>query len=143
MRLTRLFTPGSLAPNQSVTLTQAAANHVARVLRAKVGDAIAVFDGEGTGLLATISSIKGKSVVVTLGEQCSPILESALRITLVQGVSRGERMDWVVQKATELGVQAVVPALTARSVVKLDRKQAAAKCEHWRTIAINACEQCG
>ena len=78
-----------------------------------------------------------------LGEQTPGTGESPLRITLVQGVSRSERMDWTLQKATELGVAAIAPVLTARSVVRLDEKQAEKKQAHWRGIVIGACEQCG
>jgi 16S rRNA (uracil1498-N3)-methyltransferase len=143
MRLTRVFTPGPLANNQTVELTPVAANHVAKVLRARVGEIINVFDGAGHEFRASIQTIKGKSVVVVLGTAVTGTSESPLNIVLTQGISRGERMDWVVQKATELGVAAIVPVITARSVVKLDKQQAAKKYEHWRNIVIGACEQCG
>ena len=90
-------------------------------------DRLAVFDGTGTEFSAIIATIAGKTVTVTLEEQIATGTESPLRITLIQGISRGERMDWVMQKATELGVANIAPVVTARSVVKLDSDQAAKK----------------
>jgi 16S rRNA (uracil1498-N3)-methyltransferase len=81
--------------------------------------------------------------MVRLGEPTQATAESPLKITLVQGVSRSERMDWTLQKATELGVAAIAPVLTARSVVRLDEQQALKKQVHWRGIVVGACEQCG
>jgi 16S rRNA (uracil1498-N3)-methyltransferase len=143
MRTPRIFTPGPLAADRDFQLTRSAANHVARVLRARPGDVVDLFDGEGNEFRGRIVDIKGTAVVVRLDTAVANASEPALRITLVQGISRGERMDWVVQKATELGVASIVPVITARSVVKLDRDQAEKKHEHWRSIAIGACEQCG
>lgn len=143
MRTIRLYTPGPLVEGTEIALTPEGANHIARVLRGKIGDPLHVFDGSGGEFSATISAIASKSVKVGVDRRVASVPESALRITLVQGISRGEKMDWVVQKATELGVAAIVPVITSRSVVKLDRNQAAKKQDHWQTIAINACEQCG
>ncbi len=143
MRITRIYTPTELAKDKKVALTPAGVSHVAKVLRARIGDTVAVFDGAGNEYRATIDAITAKNVVVTLTEAVATASESPLKITLVQGISRGERMDWVVQKTTELGIAAIVPVITGRSVVKLDRDQAAKRHEHWRNIAIGACEQCG
>ncbi len=120
-----------------------AANHVARVLRLDVGDALTVFDGEGAEYIARIAAISRGEVRIVPGERRANECESRLRLTLVQGVSRGERMDWVVQKAVELGVTRIVPVLTERSVVRLDAAQAHGKQRHWRGIAVSACEQSG
>jgi 16S rRNA (uracil1498-N3)-methyltransferase len=143
MRVNRIYTPGQLAAGKDVELTPTGANHIVRVLRARVGDVIGVFDGEGNEFRAAIASVKGSKVIVRVDAAAISATEAPLRITLTQGISRGERMDWVVQKATELGVASIVPVITARSVVKLDRDQAEKKHEHWRSIAIGACEQCG
>jgi 16S rRNA (uracil1498-N3)-methyltransferase len=143
MRLTRIYTPGPLVSGKEIALAPSAANHVARVLRLKADDSIAVFDGNGREFRATIANIKSSRVVVRVTDSISTAIESPLSITLVQGISRGERMDWVVQKAVELGVHTIVPVITTRSVVKLDRGQAAKKREHWHNIAVSACEQCG
>lgn len=143
MRLTRIYTPGLLAPGTEVLLPHGAANHVARVLRLRPGAALAVFNGKGNEHHAEIESINGDRVAVTIGEPLDTTPESTLHITLVQGVSRGERMDWTLQKATELGVTAIVPVLTSRSVVRLDDRQAGKKLEHWQGVVVGACEQSG
>lgn len=143
MRLTRIFCPGPLIVNNEVPLPESGAHHVARVLRLRVGAALGVFDGMGGEFRAEIVSLEGNHAIVRINEQVTAISESPLKITLIQGVSRGERMDWALQKATELGVARIAPVLTARSVVRLDDKQSAKKHAHWRNIVIGACEQSG
>ena len=143
MRLNRIDGDGPLATGRDLTLPAAGAYHVARVLRLREGAPLSVFDGSGLEYRAEITRVDGDEVVVRLGEQAAGTAESPLRITLLQGVSRSERMDWTLQKATELGVAAIAPVLTARSVVRLDEKQAQKKQGHWRGIVIAACEQCG
>lgn len=143
MRVIRIFCEGPLDAGAQVILPAAGANHVARVLRMRPGAPLNVFDGAGHEFEAEIAGIAGDQVRVGLLHPVSGAPESPLRITLVQGISRGERMDWALQKATELGVAALVPVLTARSVVRLDDKQAHKKLAHWRGIVIGACEQCG
>ncbi len=143
MRLTRVHIDEPLAPASRVTLRGAAANHVRQVLRLGPGDEIIAFDGRGGEYEARIDGLGKDAVLVTIGEHRLIERESPLAVTLAQGVSRGERMDLVVQKATELGVRRIVPVLTERTVVRLDAKQAAAKRRHWHGVAIAACEQCG
>ncbi len=143
MRLNRIFCPGPLDEGLETALPAAGAYHIARVLRMREGAPLVVFDGAGGEYRAEIARVEGSAVTVRLGERTSGTAESPLKITLVQGISRGERMDWTLQKATELGVNAIAPVLTARSVVRLDEKQAAKKQDHWRGIVIGACEQCG
>lgn len=143
MRVTRVHVPGPLAVGLPCTLQGDAANHIARVLRLAVGDALTLFDGEGGEYAGRIQAIAKGTVLVEVGERCAVERESPLSLTLAQGVSRGERMDWVVQKAAELGVSRLVPVLTERSVVRLDARQALSKQRHWQGIAIAACEQCG
>jgi 16S rRNA (uracil1498-N3)-methyltransferase len=109
----------------------------------RAGAPIAVFDGRGNELRAEIVRVDGNSVAVRIGDQIVATAESPLTITLVQGISRSERMDWALQKATELGVNVIAPVITARSVVRLDDKQSAKKQEHWHNIVIGACEQSG
>lgn len=130
-------------PGEPCTLRGEAANHVARVLRLNVGDALTVFDGEGAEYSARIAAVSRDEVRIVPGERRANERESFLRLTLVQSISRGERMDWVVQKAVELGVTRIVPVLTERSVVRLDAAQAHSKQRHWRGIAVSACEQSG
>jgi 16S rRNA (uracil1498-N3)-methyltransferase len=143
VRLTRVHCAAPLAAGGELALPAAAAAHVVRVLRRSVGDALVVFDGCGTDFRAEIASIAGGTVRVRLLERLAGGADSPLAITLIQAVSRGERMDWTLQKATELGVKEIVPVLTARSVVRLDGRQAEAKLRHWQAVVIAACEQSG
>ena len=125
MRLTRVYVDAALEPGALLTLTGGAAGHLTRVLRLRPRAALTLFNGRGGEYAASIER------------------ESPFPLTLAQGVSRGERMDLVVQKATELGVVRLVPLLTERSIVRLDEEQSDRKSSHWRAIAIAACEQCG
>lgn len=143
MRVNRIFCEGPLKTGSQVALPSAGAYHVARVLRMREGAPLRVFDGTGSEFEAEITHVAGDAVTVHLGKQAQATTESPLRITLVQGISRSERMDWTLQKATELGVAAIAPVLTARSVVRLDSKQVEKKHAHWRGIVVGACEQCG
>jgi 16S rRNA (uracil1498-N3)-methyltransferase len=143
MRLTRVHVPGPLAAGRRHTIEGDAANHIARVLRLRPGDPLILFDGCGGEHAARIEEFRKGAVLVDVGDRSRAERESPLALTLAQGVSRGERMDWVVQKATELGVTRIVPMLTERSVVRLDAGQAQRKRLHWRAIAISACEQSG
>lgn len=143
MRLTRVHVPGPLAAGRRQTIEGDAANHIARVLRLERGDPLTLFDGRGGEHAARIEELRKGAVIVAVGEHSAADQESRLSLTLAQGVSRGERMDWVVQKATELGVTRIVPVLTERTVVKLDAKQAERKLQHWQGIVVAACEQSG
>jgi 16S rRNA (uracil1498-N3)-methyltransferase len=141
--VSRVFVAAPLESGARVRLAGAAAGHVIRVLRLRAGAPLTLFNGSGVEYSGTIVAIRTGTVTVAVGEAQRVERESPLRVTLAQGVSRGERMDLVVQKATELGVSRIVPVFTARSVVKLDGHKAARRLEHWRAIAIGACEQCG
>src|SRR3954452_7865961 len=143
MRLTRVFVDGDLATGQRLTIEGSAGNHIVRVLRSRVGDELTLFNGRGGEYGASIDEIRRDTVQVSVRVHRDQERESKFELTLAQGISRGERMDWVVQKATELGVTRIVPLFTERSVVHLDEKQAAKKVQHWRGIAVAACEQCG
>jgi 16S rRNA (uracil1498-N3)-methyltransferase len=143
VRLTRVHVPEPLTPGARHTIGGDAANHIARVLRLKPGDPLTLFDGRGGEHAARIEAVRRGIVLVAVGERSQTDRESPLALTLAQGVSRGERMDWVVQKATELGVSQIVPLLTERSVVRLDARQSARKRQHWQGIAVAACEQSG
>jgi 16S rRNA (uracil1498-N3)-methyltransferase len=143
MRLTRVFVDAPLSPGARVTLEGAAATHLRRVLRLVPGDPVTLFNGDGSDYPATIGGFGRGTVEAEVGSRASARAESPLAVTLVQGIARTERMDLVVQKATELGVAAILPVATARSVVKLDRDSKARKLEHWRGIVLAACEQCG
>ncbi len=143
MRLIRVYTDGTLAPGARVSIRGAAAEHVTRVLRLKTGDPVTLFNGDGMDYPSRISGLRWGSVEVDVAGTAAARAESPLALTLVQGIARSERMDLVVQKATELGVAAIQPVLMARSVVKLDAAARAKKLAHWRGIAIAACEQSG
>ena len=143
MRLTRVYVAESLASGRRVRLEGNAASHITRVLRLRVGAALTLFDGTGGEYEGSIDKAHGGEVIVAVGAQTPIERESPLELTLAQGVSRGERMDLVVQKATELGVSHLVPVLTERSVVRLSAQQSDRKVNHWRAITIAACEQCG
>src|SRR5882757_5509039 len=143
MRLTRVFVDGDLQAGQRLAVDGSAGNHIFRVLRSRVGDELTVFNGRGGEYSASIEEIRRDTVQVRVRAHRNDERESGFDLTLAQGISRGERMDWVVQKATELGVTRIVPVFTERSVVHLDEKQAQKKVQHWRGIAIAACEQCG
>jgi len=142
MRLTRIHVPGPLTAGGEVTLPVQAGEHLTRVLRLAAGAPFVMFDGSGGEYAAEIAST-GKQVRARVLRHDPVERESPLDITLLQGVARGERMDLIVQKATELGVARIVPVLTERSVVKVDAKQRERKRAHWQSIVVSACEQCG
>jgi 16S rRNA (uracil1498-N3)-methyltransferase len=143
VRLTRVHVAGALAPGARVRLGAEAAAHVTRVLRLGAGDAVTLFNGDGADYPARVAALgRGTGEVEVMGRTAARP-ESPLAVTLVQGIARAERMDLVLQKATELGVAAIVPVATARSVVRLDADSRRRKAAHWRGIAIAACEQCG
>jgi 16S rRNA (uracil1498-N3)-methyltransferase len=143
MRLTRVFVAEDLSSESVVELPRDSAAHVAKVLRARSGDELVLFNGDGREFTGAIESVKGSRVFVSIGAARIIDRESPFKVTLVQCVPRGDRMDFIVQKATELGVERIVPVLSQRSVVRLDPRQAASKQAHWRAVAISACEQCG
>lgn len=143
MPLRRIFSDEPLREGATARLTGEAANHVSKVLRLRVGDTLVVFDGSGRDFEAEITGFRRDEVSVLVGSGRAIAAESPAGITLLQGVCRGPRMDTVIQKATELGVKRIQPLLCERSVVRLDAEQAERKQEHWRRVAIGACEQCG
>ncbi len=143
MRLTRVFVPGPLAPGAKVALPGTAGEHVVRVLRLTSGAKLILFDGTGGEYEAELGATTKRGVVAHIGVHLATERESPLEITLLQSLARGEKMDWVVQKATELGVARIVPVVTERSVVRLDGAQAEKRRAHWIGVAAAACEQCG
>lgn len=143
MSLTRLFVTNDLSSGRQLELDAEQAHYIGRVLRLRAGDSLTVFNGQGGEFAATAESIGKNSAVLLIGEQCEVTTESPLKVHLVQGISRGERMDLVVQKATEIGVKRISPVLTHYGVVKLDAHRAAKRRDHWQSIAESACEQAG
>lgn len=143
MKVTRVHVAGGLAEGMVIDLPPDTAAHLAKVLRARSGDDVVLFNGDGREFAATVDSVRGPHVRVTVGPGAAVDRESALVVTLTQCLPRGDRMDFIVQKATELGVTHIVPVLSQRSVVRLDPRQAASKAAHWRAVAVGACEQSG
>jgi len=142
MRLTRIFVEQTLVSGKGVGLPEQAGLHLTRVLRLEAGAPLTLFDGTGGEYEGTLER-DGKKIWARVGTHSAIERESPLQVTLIQGVARGERMDLIVQKATELGVTRILPVFAERSVVKVDASKGARKLEHWRSIAISACEQCG
>lgn len=142
MRLSRFFIDAPLALG-SQELPEAQAHYIGRVLRHAVGDAVQLFDGSGQEFLGELTEVGKKGVRVELREQFAGQAESPLRIHLGQGLSRGERMDWAIQKAVELGVAEITPIVSERCEVRLKDERADKRLAHWRQVAISACEQCG
>ena len=117
--------------------------HATKVLRLKVGDQFALFNGDGYDYVAKVIELSKHKTSVEIIDRYQVNHESPLKITLAQGLAAGDKMDWIIQKAVELGIQSIQPLLTERSIIKLDRERADKKLEHWRTVAISACEQTG
>lgn len=143
MRIPRIYTEQSLQPNASITLGPGPSQHIARALRMRVGDPLVLFDGSGGQYPATISALDKKTVTATTGAFDEIERESGLGLHLGIAISRGERMDWVVQKATELGVNSISPLLSERTEVRLKGERAGKKVHHWQQVAVSACEQSG
>jgi len=143
MRLIRVHVESGLRERGAAVLTGPAAGHVRRVLRLRPGDPVTLFNGDGWDYPGRIVALLGDRVEVELEGRTGAAPESPLSITLAQGVARGERMDIVLQKATELGVMRIVPVITERSVVRLDRERTERRLAHWRAVVITACEQSG
>lgn len=141
--MTRLYVPAALGPDRELELPPATAHRMREVLRARVNDSLVLFDGRGGEYSAVIRRMARDGVTVHTGAHRAISCESPLEVTLVQGISRGERMDYTLQKAVELGVTRIIPLASARSQVKLDPARAARRLEHWRGIVVHACEQSG
>src|ERR1700687_5571952 len=132
LRLTRVHVEAALRPGSAVELPSAAAAHLTKVLRARSGDALLLFAGDGLEFAATVASVRGSQVMAAVGEGREIDRESPLAVTLVQCIPRGDRMDFIVQKATELGVARIVPVLSQRSVVRLDAAAPGSEEAQWR-----------
>ena len=139
----RLYCPTSLGSNEVIDLPAAAAHHAARVLRLREGDPVTLFNGEGGESDARLTRIGSRSVSALVGKHHAVERESPLQVTLLQGLAGAERMDYVIQKAVEMGVATIAPVTMARSVTRLDAARAAKRAEHWRSVIVASCEQCG
>src|SRR5512145_1326322 len=138
----RLHCDATLAPGATVTLSERAARHVA-ALRLRAGDALTLFSGDGFESAAVLTGIGKRRVTAAVRERRAVDRESPLEVRLAQGVCAGDRMDLVLQKATELGVASFQPVVTARSVVRLSSERRERRETHWQNVVIAACEQCG
>jgi 16S rRNA (uracil1498-N3)-methyltransferase len=143
MRTSRIHVTTALVSGTEVLLPAAPSNHLIRVLRLRPGAPLTLFNGGGGEYHATLLVAEKAGARILVGEHAPIERESPLHLTLLQGISRGERMDLIVQKATELGITCIVPVSTEHGVVRLDDRQADRRREHWQAIAIGACEQCG
>ena len=144
MRIPRIHVPQPLSPGIEVELPLQAGEHVARVLRLERGHPLRLFHGDGTEYTAELATSGKRGITARVLEAIpEPHRESPLSITLGQGIARGEKMDWILQKATELGVARVVPLITERTEVKLDAERAARRMMHWQAVLASACEQSG
>jgi 16S rRNA (uracil1498-N3)-methyltransferase len=139
----RLFCPTSLRGGEVIDLPPAVAHHASRVLRLREGDTVTLFNGEGGEFEARLTRIESRLVSAAVGQHHAVERESPLNITLLQGLAGAERMDYVIQKAVEMGVAGIVPVTTARSVTRLDPARASKRAEHWRSVIVASCEQCG
>lgn len=139
----RFHCPLPLATGAAVELPKGAAHHALRVLRLKAGDDLTLFNGDGGEFAATLERADAHAAVARIAAWRDVERESPLAVTVVQGLAGGERMDFALQKAVELGAAAVQPVTTTRSVTRLDAARADKRLAHWRQVAIAACEQCG
>lgn len=143
MRIPRIYLACALTPGDVVPLPEQAGEHVARVLRLDAGHPLILFNGDGCEYDARIATVAKRAVTVEVVERRVVSRESPLRLTLAQGVARGEKMDWILQKGTELGVRHIVPLVTERTEVRLDEDRAERRIAHWQQVIASACEQCG
>ena len=143
MRIPRIYLPSNLENNQLLELTEHAFQHVVKVLRMKQDSKLVVFDGQGNEYSAVLEQINKKNAFVKINEQIDSSAESNLSIHLGLGISKGERMDFAIQKSVELGVTEITPLFTEYCVVNLDEKRIKKRLHHWQGIIISACEQSG
>lgn len=143
MRRIRCHVDLELTPGQVRDLPDEVRNHLARVLRLRAGDSIDLFNGDGRDYAARLVGGGRQLAAQVLAAGAPAAAEPTLQTTLLQGLARGEKMDWIIQKATEIGVSRIVPVTCQRSTLRLQGERARKRLEHWRRVAISACEQCG
>ena len=143
MATPRIYCPGPITPNTSVTLDATSAGHLVRVLRMQNEDAIIVFDGQGHEYDASLCNVSKRSADAFIAALRKTEQTSPLHLHLGQVISKGDRMDFTIQKATELGIHDITPLWSQRCDVKLNQERLQKKCEHWQRVAISACEQSG
>ena len=143
MRQIRLYTPQPLSQGEAISLDDVAASHLVRVLRARIGDAVTLFNGNGLDWLGTVTEVSKRAVQVEVVSSYQPDNESSLKTHLGLCLSKGERFDWAIQKATEMGIHQITPLFSTRVDVKLPSDRLAKRVAHWQQVVISACEQCG
>jgi 16S rRNA (uracil1498-N3)-methyltransferase len=143
MAIARLYCPINLAHRAQANLPDGAAHHAARVLRLKRGDEVRLFNGEGGEYEASIHRVEKNAVTVDIGRHHDIERESKLKVCLAQAITTGDKMDYTLQKAVELGVARIQPLQTNRGVVRLNQERAEKRLQHWQNVVISACEQCG
>jgi 16S rRNA (uracil1498-N3)-methyltransferase len=143
VRVPRIYINQSLRAGGEVLLPEQAGEHVARVLRLERGHPLILFNGDGREYDATLASLARRAVTAAVHGMREVSREAPLRLILAQGIARGEKMDWILQKATELGVACIVPLVTERTEVKLDEERAERRLAHWHSVLAGACEQSG
>ena len=143
MRKTRIFVDQKLRAGTVVVLADEAAHHISRVLRLRLGNPLILFDGRGGEYDAEISKVNKRNIEVHINQYQEVDNEPQLHITLAQGISRGQKMDFILQKAVELGVDRIIPVMTEYGNVRLDEERQQKKIKHWNGVIISACEQCG
>ncbi|MCU0840575.1 MAG: 16S rRNA (uracil(1498)-N(3))-methyltransferase [Thiobacillaceae bacterium] len=142
MAIARFYCPLPLAPGRQVVLPEAVARHAQNALRLRSGDAVVLFNGNGEECAGSLAAT-GRQARVAVRDCQAVARESPLRVTLAQGISSGERMDYTLQKAVELGVSAIAPVMTRRTVVRLDEGKRPRRRAHWQGVVMSACEQSG
>jgi 16S rRNA (uracil1498-N3)-methyltransferase len=143
MRIPRVYIAQPLQTGQDALLPEQAGEHIVRVLRLERGHPLILFNGDGREYDATLSSLARRAVSAEVIAVRAVDRESPLPLTLAQGIARGEKMDWILKKATELGVARIVPIVTERTEVKLDEERAERRMLHWASVIDGACEQSG
>lgn len=139
----RFYSPPPLQVGATITLSENAATHATKVMRLGVGDTLVLFCGDGADYTCELTNVQKSAVMAKVKSRQLVENESPLNITLLLGISAGDRMDIAIQKAVELGVNRVIPIKTERSVVKLDEDKAKKRVTHWQNIVVAACEQSG
>lgn len=143
MRIPRIYTPQTLIPQQTIQLEEQASAHLMRVLRLKEGHSIVLFDGSGYAFQAEIATLSKKTLAARIIEPLPQQPTSPLHSEIALAVSKGDKMDWIIQKATELGVNTISPVISTRTDIRLDEQRWQKKHASWQQIMISACEQSG
>lgn len=143
MRLTRVYMNSEINTEQELVLPEPQSHHLSRVLRVRTGHEIHLFNGKGGYYITEITAVDKQGVSVVPRRFIPDDRESALKIVLAQGISRGKHMDYTIQKAVELGVESIIPLITDHGNIQLSGSRLEHKLDHWMKVVISACEQCG